>query len=84
MMKEFFSSVPSVLYEGSASSNPMAFHQYNPDEVILGKSMREHLRFALSYWHTMCGDGTDMFGRGTFVKCDRSHGDLPKQGVRRF
>ena len=68
MMKEFFSSVPSVLYEGSASSNPMAFHQYNPDEVILGKSMREHLRFALSYWHTMCGDGTDMFGRGTFIK----------------
>lgn len=46
----------------------MAFRFYNPEEVVAGKPMREQLRFALSYWHTLCGDGTDMFGRGTFVK----------------
>ena len=67
-MNEFFSNIPVVKYEGPKSRNPMAFRQYNPDEMILGKPMREQLRFALSYWHTMCGDGTDMFGRGTFVK----------------
>lgn len=67
-MKEFFSNVPVIRYEGPKSTNPMAFRQYNPDEMILGKPMREQLRFALAYWHTMCGDGTDMFGRGTYVK----------------
>ena len=67
-MKEFFSGIPVVKYEGKSSANPMSFRFYNPDELIQGKPMREHLRFALSYWHTMCGDGTDRFGRGTYVK----------------
>ena len=67
-MEEFFTNVPKVEYEGPKSTNPMAFRYYNPDEVINGKKMREHLKFALSYWHTMCGDGTDMFGRGTTDK----------------
>ena len=67
-MKEFFTNIPTVEYEGIKTKNPMAFRYYNPDEVIGGKKMREHLKFALSYWHTMCGDGTDMFGRGTTDK----------------
>lgn len=67
-MKEFFNRIPKIAYEGPGSKNPLAFRQYNPDEVIDGKPMREHLKFALSYWHTLCGDGTDMFGRGTFIK----------------
>ena len=67
-MNTFFESIPYVRYEGAESTNPFAFRYYNPDEVIMGKPMREHLKFAMSYWHTMCGDGTDMFGRGTFVK----------------
>ena len=67
-MKELFNSIPKISYEGAKSSNPLAFRYFNPDEMIGGKKMREHLKFALSYWHTMCGDGTDMFGSGTFVK----------------
>ncbi|HPE39409.1 MAG TPA: xylose isomerase [Bacillota bacterium] len=67
-MTEFFQNIPNIPYEGPKSKNPLAFKYYNPDEVIGGKKMREQLKFALSYWHTMCGDGTDMFGRGTFVK----------------
>ena len=67
-MKEFFPEIPYIKYEGPKSKNPFAFRYYDPDRVINGKKMREHLKFALSYWHTMCGDGTDMFGRGTFVK----------------
>lgn len=46
----------------------MSFRYYNPDEVILGKPMKDQLKFAMSYWHTMCADGTDMFGCGTNVK----------------
>lgn len=67
-MREFFPEIPYIKYEGPKSKNPFAFRYYDPDRIINGKKMREHLKFALSYWHTMCGDGTDMFGRGTFVK----------------
>ncbi|MFA6947841.1 MAG: xylose isomerase [Eubacteriales bacterium] len=67
-MKEFFPEIPKIAYEGPKSRTPLAFRQYNPDEIIDGKPMREHLRFAMAYWHTLCADGTDMFGRGTFVK----------------
>jgi len=67
-MKELFNSIPKIAYEGTKTANPLAFRYFNPDEMVGGKKMREHLKFALSYWHTMCGDGTDMFGPGTFVK----------------
>jgi xylose isomerase len=67
-MSEFFTSIPKIKYEGKDSKNPLAFKFYNPDEVISGKTMRETLKFALSWWHTMCGDGSDMFGRGTTSK----------------
>ena len=66
-MSEFF-NIPKIQYEGKTSTNPLAFKYYNPDEIINGKPMREQLKFALSWWHTMCGDGTDMFGVGTTDK----------------
>ncbi|MCL2633648.1 MAG: xylose isomerase [Oscillospiraceae bacterium] len=71
-MGEFFKDIPQIKYEGKSSKNPLAFKFYNPDEVLhcggLGKTMREQMKFALSWWHTMCGDGADMFGRGTADK----------------
>ncbi|MGV3617884.1 MAG: xylose isomerase [Fimbriimonas sp.] len=54
-----------VRYEGPKSRNPLAFRFYNPDKVVGGKTMREHLRFAVSYWHTFKGTGADPFGVGT-------------------
>ncbi len=66
-------NVEKIKYEGPRSKNPLSFKFYNPDEVIGGKTMREQLRFAMSYWHTLCGDGTDMFGIGTV---DKSFGGL--------
>lgn len=71
-MSEFFSNIPKIQYEGKQSTNPLAFKYYNPDQIIDGKPMREHLKFALSWWHTMGGDGTDMFGVGT---ADKSWGE---------
>ncbi len=67
-MSEFFKEIGKIRYEGKNSTNPLAFKYYDPDEVIAGKKMREHLKFALSWWHTMGGDGTDMFGVGTTDK----------------
>ncbi len=67
-MSEFFKGIGKIPYEGKNSTNPLAFKYYDPDEVIAGKPMCEHLKFALSWWHTMGGDGTDMFGVGTADK----------------
>ena len=67
-MSEFFKKIGKINYEGKNSNNPLAFKYYNPDEIIAGKTMKEHLKFALSWWHTMGGDGTDMFGCGTTDK----------------
>lgn len=64
-MKEFFPEVSKIKYEGKDSQNPLAFKYYNADEVIGGKPMKEHFRFAMSYWHTLCGEGNDPFGVGT-------------------
>ncbi len=65
---EFFKNISKIPYEGKDSTNPLAFKYYNPDEVIDGKKMRDIMKFALSWWHTMGGDGTDMFGCGTADK----------------
>ncbi|GAE90252.1 xylose isomerase [Acetivibrio straminisolvens JCM 21531] len=67
-MAEYFKNVPKIKYEGKDSDNPLAFKYYNPDEVIGGKTMKEHLRFAVAYWHTYQGTGADPFGPGTAVR----------------
>lgn len=64
-MKENFPNIPQIKYEGSESKNPLSFKFYNPDRIILGKPMREHLPFAMAWWHNLCAAGTDMFGRDT-------------------
>ena len=67
-MSEFFKNISKIEYEGAKSTNPFSFKYYNPDEIVMGKPMKEQLKFALSWWHTMGGDGTDMFGCGTTDK----------------
>jgi len=61
----YFGNVDKIKYEGKASTNPLAFKHYNPNQVILGKTMREHLRFAVAYWHSYTYNGSDPFGSGT-------------------
>src|SRR5262245_33135584 len=55
----FFPDVPKVRYEGPDSKNPLAFRHYNADELVDGKPMKDHLRFAVCYWHTFRGTGSD-------------------------
>lgn len=65
---KFFENVPKVKYEGSKSTNPFAFKYYNPEAVIAGKKMKDHLKFAMSWWHTMTATGQDQFGSGTMCR----------------
>ncbi len=64
----YFPEVNKIKYEGPKSRNPLAYKQYNPTEVVAGKTMEEHLRFAVSYWHTFTFQGTDPFGLATMVR----------------
>jgi xylose isomerase len=63
--KEYFPGIEKIPFEGKESDNPLAFKYYNPEQVVAGKSMREHFKFAIAYWHTFCGQGSDPFGPGT-------------------
>ncbi len=63
--KTYFKGIEKVNYEGPTSKNPLAFKYYNPDEVVMGKTMKEHCRFAMSYWHTLTYMGNDPFGGAT-------------------
>jgi xylose isomerase len=63
--KEYFKGIGEIKFEGAASDNPLAFKYYNPDQIVAGKTMREHFKFAIAYWHTFCGQGSDPFGPGT-------------------
>ena len=63
--KEYYKGIGTIQFEGKESDNPMAFKYYNPDKIVAGKTMREHFKFAIAYWHTFCGTGADPFGPGT-------------------
>jgi xylose isomerase len=63
-----FPRLGPVAYEGPGSTNPLAFHHYNPDETIDGKTLSEHLRFSIAYWHSFRGAGSDPFGPGTIQR----------------
>ena len=73
-MAEIFKGIPAIKYEGPESKNPLAFKFYDADKVVMGKKMSEHLPFAMAWWHNLCANGTDMFGRGT---ADKSFGKVP-------
>lgn len=66
MTTGFFNDIAPIKYEGPDSANPLAYRHYNPDEVILGKPMKDHLRFAVAWWHSFAWPGTDPFGGQTF------------------
>ena len=64
-MANFFKGIKKIKFEGRKSDNPMAFKWYDENRIVAGKTMKEHLRFAVCYWHTFCGTGGDPFGPGT-------------------
>ena len=65
MTKEFFPELGKIKFEGVQSKNPLAYRYYNPEEIVAGKPMKEWLKFAMAWWHTLCAEGSDQFGPGT-------------------
>ncbi|WDF56163.1 xylose isomerase [Mucilaginibacter sp. KACC 22063] len=65
--KEFFKGIGAIAYEGPQSDNPLAYRWYDENKVVAGKTMKEHLRFAVAYWHSFCGNGADPFGGPTHI-----------------
>jgi xylose isomerase len=63
--KEFFPGIGKINFEGKESKNPLAFHWYDENQVVLGKTMKDWFRFSMAYWHTLCAEGGDPFGPGT-------------------
>ena len=66
--KSYFPGLGPIAFEGAQSENPLSFKHYNPDEVIDGKTLKEHLRFSIAYWHSFRGTGSDPFGPGTIQR----------------
>ena len=64
---EAYPGIKKIKYEGNKSKNPLAFRWYNPEQVVSGKKMKDHLRFAVAFWHSFCGDGSDPFGNATRI-----------------
>ncbi|MBN1895800.1 xylose isomerase [bacterium] len=79
--KEYFPGIGKIPFEGPDSDNPLAFKYYDENRVVAGKSMRDHFRFAVAYWHSFCGAGSDPFGPGT-ITFPWDHGQEPMQMAR--
>ncbi|MDE6546152.1 MAG: TIM barrel protein, partial [Paramuribaculum sp.] len=63
--KEYFPSIGKIKFEGTESHNPLAYRYYDANRMVLGKPMKEWLKFAMAWWHTLCAEGGDQFGGGT-------------------
>ncbi|MBN2540644.1 MAG: xylose isomerase [Bacilli bacterium] len=81
---KYFKKIEPIKYEGSKSTNPFSFKYYNPNEIILGKPMKEHLKFSMAYWHTLTGSGIDPFGSATVERSwdDNAENEIDKAKVR--
>ena len=74
-MSSYFKDISKIQYEGVDSNNPLSFKYYDEDKVVLGKKMKDHLRFATCYWHTFTWPGLDPFGGPTFERPWMQQGD---------
>lgn len=82
-MTEFFPGIGNIPFEGPESRNPLAFKYYRADQKVLGKTMRDHLRFSVAYWHAFRGTGGDPFGPGTIVRPWEKGGDPVEMAIVR-
>ncbi|RDS98954.1 xylose isomerase, partial [Burkholderia contaminans] len=71
----YFEHIPAIRYEGPQSDNPLAYHHYDPEKRVLGKTLAEHLRIAVCYWHTFVWPGHDIFGQAAFQRPWQQPGD---------
>lgn len=65
MKNTYFKSIEKICFEGPETNNPLAFRYYQPERIVAGKPMKQHLKFAMAWWHTLCANGSDPFGQAT-------------------
>ena len=82
MSTGFFGDLAPIPFEGPDSTNPLAFHHYNPDEMVAGKRMEDHLRFAVAWWHSFAWEGGDPFGGQTFVRPWHPQNDMGRARLK--
>ncbi len=82
MTQPFFKDIQPVRYEGTDSTNPLAYRHYDPDRMILGKRMEDHLRFAVAYWHSFAWEGGDPFGGQTFERPWHPQDDMARARIK--
>ncbi|MBN1779537.1 xylose isomerase [bacterium] len=80
--REYFPGIGKIKYEGADSDNPLAFKYYDENRVIAGKSMKDHFRFAIAYWHSFCGNGGDPFGPAGTIDLPWDEASDPMQSAR--
>ena len=80
----YFPAIATIPFEGPESDNPLSFRHYNPDETIEGKTLKEHLRFSIAYWHSFRGTGGDPFGSGTINRPWETGEDPVSVALRRL
>ena len=83
MENNYFKNIQKIKFEGKESDNPLAYKYYNPDQQVMGKSMREHFKFAMAYWHSMNDNGADPFGRITNLYPWNQETDVLQQAKNR-
>ncbi|QEW21046.1 Xylose isomerase [Marinibacterium anthonyi] len=81
-MTDFFAGIPKLRYEGPDSTNPLAFRHYDPDRIVMGKRMEDHLRFAVAYWHSFAWEGGDPFGGQTFLRPWHPQDDMSRARMK--
>ena len=74
-MSNYFEKISEIQFEGKSSNNPLSFKYYDENKIVLGKTMKDHLRFATCYWHTFTWPGLDPFGGPTFDRPWMAGGD---------
>lgn len=82
--KEYFKGIGKINYEGRDSKNPLAFKWYDENKIVAGKSLKDHFRFAVAYWHTFCGDGGDPFGGATMNYAWKDGADAITKGKNKM
>jgi xylose isomerase len=83
VIMQFFPEVSRIKFEGPHSTDPLSFRHYNAEERVEGKTMKEHLRFAVAYWHTFRGTGSDPFGPGTMRRPWEDGTDSVEMAIKR-
>ena len=83
MNQDYFKNIDKIKFEGKDSDNPLAYKYYDPSKMVMGKTLKDHFKFAMAYWHSMNDNGADPFGRLTNLYPWNKEKDVMQQAKNR-